>query len=57
MIQVLNYFGVVTQTVKQRSEHVSNSKISFTRMYGQYLGVGVSRGPLFGGIWQALCSK
>jgi len=36
MIQVLNNFGVMTQTVKQRSEHVSNSMISFIGMYGQF---------------------
>jgi len=53
MMQVLNYFALVTQSLKQRSEHVSNSKISFIRMYGQYFGVGVHvHCPLFGGIGQ-----
>ena len=45
MIQVMNYtldFGVMTQTVKQRSEHVSDLKMSFIGMYNPgHLG-GVS---------------
>jgi len=48
MIQVLNNFGVMTQTVKQRSGHVSNSMISFIGMYGQFFRVEVSRGSHYG---------